>query len=155
MDALEDLESGGSTNGGEGIELAYRVAQEAFIQDGINRVLLATDGDFNVGPATQDALRRLIEQKRSTGVFLTVLGFGTGNYQDASLDLLSREGNGNFDAFDSQIGKKLWSFQCGAGVNSPPVAYTVNGKEYIAVAAGGNTQLDYKRGNSIFVFALP
>jgi PQQ-dependent dehydrogenase (methanol/ethanol family) len=65
------------------------------------------------------------------------------------------EGNGNFDAFDSQTGKKLWSFQCGAGVNSPPVAYTVNGKEYIAVAAGGNTQLDYKRGNSIFVFALP
>jgi PQQ-dependent dehydrogenase (methanol/ethanol family) len=65
------------------------------------------------------------------------------------------EGNGSFDAFDSQTGKKLWSFQCGAGVNSPPVAYTVKGKEYIAVAAGGNTQLDYKRGNSIFVFALP
>jgi PQQ-dependent dehydrogenase (methanol/ethanol family) len=65
------------------------------------------------------------------------------------------EGNGNFDAFDSQTGKKLWSFQCGAGVNSPPVAYTVKGKEYIAVAAGGNTQLDYKRGNSVFVFALP
>jgi alcohol dehydrogenase (cytochrome c) len=65
------------------------------------------------------------------------------------------EGNGNFDAFDSRTGKELWSFQCGAGVNAPPVAYTVKGKEYVAVAAGGNTQLDYKRGNSVFVFALP
>jgi len=101
LDALEDLESGGSTNGGEGIELAYRVAQDAFIPDGINRVLLATDGDFNVGPSSQEDLRRLIEQKRATGVFLTVLGFGTGNYQDASLDLLAREGNGNFAYIDS------------------------------------------------------
>ena len=65
------------------------------------------------------------------------------------------EGNGLFKAFDATTGKKLWEFQCGAGVNSPPVSYTVNGKQYIAVAAGGNTQLDFKRGNSIFVFALP
>jgi PQQ-dependent dehydrogenase (methanol/ethanol family) len=65
------------------------------------------------------------------------------------------EGNGLFKAFDAKTGKKLWQFQCGAGVNSPPVSYTVNGKQYIAVAAGGNTQLDFKRGNSIFVFALP
>jgi len=65
------------------------------------------------------------------------------------------EGNGLFKAFDAKTGKKLWEYQCGAGVNSPPVSYTANGKQYIAVAAGGNTQLDFKRGNSIFVFALP
>lgn len=65
------------------------------------------------------------------------------------------EGNGWFNAYDARNGKKLWSFQCGAGVNSPPVSYEVGGKQYIAVAAGGNTQLDFKRGNSIFVFALP
>ena len=65
------------------------------------------------------------------------------------------EGNGYFNAFDAKTGKKLWSFQCGAGVNSPPVSYTVDGKQYIAVAAAGNNQLDFKRGNSIFVFALP
>ena len=64
------------------------------------------------------------------------------------------EGNGWFNAYDARTGKKLWSFQCGAGVNAPPVSYTVNGKQYIAVAAGGNTQLDFKRGNSVFVFAL-
>lgn len=65
------------------------------------------------------------------------------------------EGNGMFNAYDARTGKKLWSFNCGAGVNAPPVSYTVNGKQYIAVAAGGNTQLDFKRGNSVFVFALP
>ncbi len=65
------------------------------------------------------------------------------------------EGNGHFNAYDARNGKKLWSFQCGAGVNSPPVSYEIGGKQYIAVAAGGNTQLDFKRGNSIFVFALP
>ena len=64
------------------------------------------------------------------------------------------EGNGSFNAYDARTGKKLWSFNCGAGVNAPPVSYTVNGKQYIAVAAGGNTQLDFKRGNSVFVFAL-
>jgi PQQ-dependent dehydrogenase (methanol/ethanol family) len=65
------------------------------------------------------------------------------------------EGNGHVNAYDAKTGKKLWSFQCGAGVNAPPVSYTVNGKQYIAVAAGGNTQLDFKRGNSVIVFALP
>jgi alcohol dehydrogenase (cytochrome c) len=65
------------------------------------------------------------------------------------------EGNGMFNAYDARNGKKLWSFQAGAGVNAPPVAYEVNGKQYIAVAAGGNTQLDFKRGNSVIVFALP
>ncbi|HVQ03520.1 MAG TPA: PQQ-binding-like beta-propeller repeat protein, partial [Burkholderiaceae bacterium] len=65
------------------------------------------------------------------------------------------EGNGWFRAFDAGTGKKLWEFQCGAGVNAPAVSYTIGGKQYIAVAAGGNTQLDFKRGNSVFVFALP
>ena len=69
--------------------------------------------------------------------------------------VLTGEGNGNLDAFDAKSGNKLWSYQCGAGVNSPPVSYTVNGKQYIAVAAGGNTQLDYKRGNTVLVFSLP
>ncbi len=69
--------------------------------------------------------------------------------------VLTGEGNGMFNAYDAKSGKKLWSFNCGAGVNAPPVSYTVNGKQYIAVAAGGNTQLDFKRGNSVFVFALP
>jgi alcohol dehydrogenase (cytochrome c) len=69
--------------------------------------------------------------------------------------VLTGEGNGMFNAFDAKSGKKLWSFNCGAGVNAPAVSYTVNGKQYIAVAAGGNTQLDFKRGNSVFVFALP
>jgi alcohol dehydrogenase (cytochrome c) len=65
------------------------------------------------------------------------------------------EGNGNFNAYDAKSGKKLWSFFCGAGVNAPAVSYQIGGKQYIAVAAGGNTQLDFKRGNSVFVFALP
>jgi len=69
--------------------------------------------------------------------------------------VLTGEGNGMFNAYDAKSGKKLWSFNCGAGVNAPPVSYTVKGKQYIAVAAGGNTQLDFKRGNSVFVFALP
>jgi len=64
------------------------------------------------------------------------------------------EGNGLFRAFDARTGKKLWEYQCGAGVNAPPVSYTVGGKQYVAVAAGGNTQLDFKRGNSVLVFAL-
>jgi glucose dehydrogenase len=65
------------------------------------------------------------------------------------------EGNGWFKAFDVKTGKELWKFNAGAGVNSPPVSYTIDGKQYVAVAAGGNTQLDFKRGNSVFVFALP
>jgi len=65
------------------------------------------------------------------------------------------EGNGNFNAYDAKTGSKLWSFQCGAGVNAPAVSYTLGGKQYIAVAAGGNTQLDFKRGNTVLVFALP
>ncbi len=79
--ALERLEAGGSTNGGAGIELAYALATQNFKAGAINRVILATDGDFNVGPSSQGALERLIEEKRKSGVFLSVFGFGTGNLQ--------------------------------------------------------------------------
>lgn len=100
-DALQRLEAGGSTNGGEGIELAYRAAQENFRGDGVNRVILATDGDFNIGTTSQSELVRLIEKKRNSGVFLTVLGFGMGNYKDSTLEQLADKGNGNYAYIDS------------------------------------------------------
>ncbi len=99
--ALGALEAGGSTNGGEGIELAYRIAQQHFVKGGINRVVLATDGDFNVGTTSQGELVRLIEEKRKTGVFLTVLGFGDGNLKDSTMELLADKGNGNYAYIDS------------------------------------------------------
>jgi Ca-activated chloride channel family protein len=100
LDALERLEAGGSTNGAEGIELAYREAQKNFIQGGINRVILATDGDFNVGVTSEGELTRLIEEKRKSGVFLTVLGFGSGNLQDSRMEQLADKGNGNYAYID-------------------------------------------------------
>jgi Ca-activated chloride channel family protein len=99
--ALGQLEAGGSTNGGAGIELAYKIAQEHFVRDGINRVILATDGDFNVGVTSEGELTRLIEEKRKTGVFLTVLGFGTGNLNDSGMEQLADKGNGNYAYIDS------------------------------------------------------
>ncbi|HTQ02717.1 MAG TPA: von Willebrand factor type A domain-containing protein [Polyangiaceae bacterium] len=101
LDALDALEAGGSTNGGQGIELAYRVAQEHFQKNGINRVVLATDGDFNVGTTSEGELARLIEDKRKTGVFLTVLGFGEGNVKDSTMEMLADKGNGNYAYVDS------------------------------------------------------
>ncbi|MBI2922974.1 MAG: VWA domain-containing protein [Planctomycetes bacterium] len=98
---IDRLEAGGSTNGGEGIELAYRVASENHIKGGVNRVLLCTDGDFNVGASSEDALVKLIEEKRKTGVYLSVLGFGTGNYADARMQQLADKGNGNAAYIDS------------------------------------------------------
>lgn len=100
-EAIESLEAGGSTAGGEGIELAYRVAAENFIEGGNNRVILATDGDFNVGPSSDAELIRLIEEKREEGIFLTVLGFGTGNYKDSKMEQLADKGNGNYAYLDS------------------------------------------------------
>lgn len=100
--ALDRLEAGGSTNGGQGIQLAYRIAQDNFIQGGNNRVILATDGDFNVGLTGDDELVRLIENKRNSGVFLSVLGFGTGNYNDSMMEKLADKGNGNYAYIDSQ-----------------------------------------------------
>ncbi len=102
LHALENLEAGGSTNGGAGIRLAYDVAAENFIEDGINRVILATDGDFNIGVTNQGDLIRLIEEKAKSGVFLSVLGFGIGNYKDSTLEKLADKGNGNYAYIDTQ-----------------------------------------------------
>jgi Ca-activated chloride channel homolog len=99
--AIADLEPGGSTNGAAGIQLAYQVAREHFIRGGVNRVVLATDGDFNVGVTSQDALVRLIERERESGVFLSVLGVGTGNLKDSTMEKLANKGNGNYAYLDS------------------------------------------------------
>ncbi len=99
-EALDNLQAGGSTAGAEGIRLAYDVAQRGFVQGGNNRVILATDGDFNVGTSSDGELVQLIEKKRESGVFLTVLGFGMGNYQDAKMQKLADAGNGNHAYID-------------------------------------------------------
>ncbi|NRB41762.1 MAG: VWA domain-containing protein [Pseudomonadales bacterium] len=93
--ALDQLRAGGSTNGGAGIQAAYNQAQLGFIKGGVNRVILATDGDFNVGTSSQQALKRLIEEKRESGISLSILGFGRGNYNDALMQTLAQNGNGN------------------------------------------------------------
>jgi Ca-activated chloride channel family protein len=100
-DALNRLSAGGSTAGGEGIELAYKVASENFIKGGNNRIILATDGDFNVGANSDNAMERLIEEKRKSGVFLTVLGYGMGNYKDSKMETLADKGNGNYAYIDN------------------------------------------------------
>lgn len=100
-DALDRLEAGGSTAGGAGLNLAYRIARENFQKSGANRVILATDGDFNVGPASDSALVSLIEKKAKSGVHLSVLGFGMGNYNDSMLEKLSNKGNGNYAYIDT------------------------------------------------------
>lgn len=99
--ALEALTAGGSTNGGAGIKLAYAMAEQGFIKNGINRVLLATDGDFNVGTVSFEALKNMVEDKRKTGVSLTTLGFGTGNYNDRLMEQLADAGNGNYAYIDT------------------------------------------------------
>ncbi|MDX1904384.1 MAG: von Willebrand factor type A domain-containing protein [Thermonemataceae bacterium] len=101
LQALERLEAGGSTAGGAGIQLAYKVAQESFADEGNNRVILATDGDFNVGASSNAEMERLIEEKRKSGVFLTVLGFGMGNYKDSKMEILADKGNGNYAYIDN------------------------------------------------------
>lgn len=102
-DAIDQLEAGGSTAGGAGIQLAYKVAKENFIKNGNNRVVLCTDGDFNVGTSSDAALEEMIEEERKSGVFLTVLGYGTGNYQDAKMQKLSNKGNGNHAYIDNYM----------------------------------------------------
>ena len=101
FEALDALSAGGSTAGGAGIELAYKVAQKNFIKDGNNRVILCTDGDFNVGVSSEKGLENLIEEKRKTGIYLTVLGYGMGNYKDSKLQILSQKGNGNHAYIDN------------------------------------------------------
>lgn len=100
--AINDLEAGGSTAGAAGINTAYDIAQKYFIDGGNNRVILATDGDLNVGLSSESELTRLIEEKRESGVFLSVLGFGTGNYKDNRLEALADYGNGNYSYIDSE-----------------------------------------------------
>jgi Ca-activated chloride channel family protein len=101
FDALDDLEAGGSTAGGEGIKLAYKVAEENFIKGGNNRIILATDGDFNVGVSSTSDLIKMVQEKKKTNIFLTVLGFGMGNYKDGRMEEISNRGNGNYFYIDS------------------------------------------------------
>ncbi len=102
INALNKLSSGGSTAGGAGIKLAYKTAKDAFIKDGNNRVILATDGDFNVGTSSTGALVRLIEEKRKDDIYLTILGYGMGNYKDGRMEEISNAGNGNYFYIDSE-----------------------------------------------------
>ncbi len=104
--AFDKLEAGGSTAGGEGIKLAYKIAKENFIEGGNNRVILATDGDFNIGASSDAAMERLIEEKRDDGISLTVLGFGMGNYKDSKMEKLSNAGNGNYAYIDNILEAK-------------------------------------------------
>ncbi len=101
LSAIEQLQSGGSTNGGAGIQLAYDVAVKNFIKNGTNRVIMATDGEFNVGLIPRPELIRLIEAKAKSGVFLSVLGFGMGNIKDATLEQIADKGNGHYAYIDA------------------------------------------------------
>jgi Ca-activated chloride channel family protein len=101
IEAIDKLQAGGSTAGGEGIQLAYKIAKENFIENGNNRIILATDGDFNVGASSDNEMERLIEEKRKDGIFLTCLGFGMGNYKDSKMETLADKGNGNYAYIDN------------------------------------------------------
>ena len=103
LDALDELNAGGSTNGGQGIELAYSIAKEHFIAGGINRVILCTDGDFNVGTTSDEALVKLVEEQAKSKVFLTCLGFGAGNYNDSMMEKISNHGNGIYAMIDNAL----------------------------------------------------
>ncbi|GHU69880.1 hypothetical protein FACS189413_09440 [Bacteroidia bacterium] len=100
-EALDNLSAGGSTAGGAGIQLAYKIAQKNFIKNGNNRIILCTDGDFNVGVSSPEGLEKLIEKERQSGVFLTVLGYGMGNYKDNRMQTLAEKGNGNHAYIDN------------------------------------------------------
>lgn len=106
ISSLEKLQAGGSTAGGAGIKLAYKTAKENLLRDGNNRVILATDGDFNIGASSDAEMVRLIEEKRKDGIFLTVLGFGTGNYKDSKMEKLADKGNGNYAYIDNILEAK-------------------------------------------------
>ncbi|OGU38942.1 MAG: hypothetical protein A2X61_04470 [Ignavibacteria bacterium GWB2_35_12] len=106
IDAIEKLEAGGSTAGAEGIKLAYEVAKKNLIKGGNNRVILATDGDFNVGVSSDGELTRMIEDRRDDGIYLTVLGFGMGNYKDSKMEKLADKGNGNYAYIDNILEAK-------------------------------------------------
>ncbi|MEO0642562.1 MAG: von Willebrand factor type A domain-containing protein, partial [Pseudomonadota bacterium] len=104
--ALDALEAGGSTAGGAGLKLAYNIAEDNFIEGGVNRVILATDGDFNVGISDKDALVEMIEANRDRGITLTTLGFGQGNYNEAMMEQIANKGNGNYAYIDSALEAK-------------------------------------------------
>jgi len=114
VSALDNLEAGGSTAGGAGIRLAYKIAKQNYIPGGNNRVILATDGDFNIGASSDGEMTRLIEEKREEGVFLSILGFGMGNYKDSKMEKISNAGNGNYAYIDNIMeakkvfGEELW-----------------------------------------------
>ena len=115
LGAIEQLDAGGSTAGGEGIKLAYELAKRFYKSSGNNRVILATDGDFNVGTSSDAELVRLIENYRDEGIFLTVLGFGTGNFKDSKMEKLADKGNGNYAYIDSLLeAKKVLVTEMGA-----------------------------------------
>ncbi|CAM1344493.1 vWA domain-containing protein [Tenacibaculum amylolyticum] len=119
LKALDALEAGGSTAGGEGIELAYKLAEKNFKRKGNNRVILATDGDFNVGRSSNKAMEELIVEKRKTGVFLSVLGFGYGNYKDDKLEILADKGNGNHAYIDTmQEAQKVFGKEFGGTLHT-------------------------------------
>ena len=103
---IEDLQAGGSTAGGEGIQLAYKIAKEQFIKGGNNRVILATDGDFNVGVTNETELTTMIEERRDDGIFLSILGFGMGNLKDGRMETLADKGNGNYAYIDNALEAK-------------------------------------------------
>jgi Ca-activated chloride channel family protein len=112
--ALDRLQSGGSTAGGAGLKLAYEVAQDNFIEEGNNRIILATDGDFNIGPSSNAEMERMIEEKREHGVFMTVLGFGMGNYKDDKMEIIADKGNGNYAYIDNiQEARKVFITEFG------------------------------------------
>jgi len=117
--ALDNLQAGGSTAGGAGIQLAYKIAKENFMKEGNNRVILATDGDFNVGVSDNGSLVRMIEEKREEGTFLTVLGFGMGNYKDSKMEQLADKGNGNYAYIDNILeAKKVFVSELGGTLNT-------------------------------------
>lgn len=119
MSAIDELQAGGGTDGASGIALAYKEAQKNFIKGGNNRVILATDGDFNIGSTSDGDLARLIQEKAKTGVFLSVLGFGMGNYKDNNMQTLANKGNGNHAYIDSlREAKKLLVEQAGGTLNT-------------------------------------
>ena len=103
LSAIDNLRAGGSTNGGAGIELAYMTAERMFIEGGINRVILCTDGDFNIGISNESDLEELITEKAKSNIFLSVLGFGSGNYKDSMMETLADKGNGNYGYIDSML----------------------------------------------------
>ncbi|WKN42540.1 vWA domain-containing protein [Tunicatimonas pelagia] len=114
LQAITSLSSGGSTAGAQGIITAYEIAERNFLEDGNNRVIIASDGDFNVGPSSQEELIELIESKRDKGIFLTVLGMGTGNFNDAAMEQIANHGNGTYEYIDQlEQAKKVFIYEYG------------------------------------------